>query len=159
MSVAFTREEDLESQAADLPDRPISTHPNLVTASGLAAIEHELETARAAYATARNAGDISTDRTPMARATRDLRYWLSRRASAQLSEPELAEGKVQFGRTVEVERDDGRRQTFRIVGEDEADPAQGRISYVSPLARALVGAAVGDVVNVAGGEVEVVGVR
>jgi transcription elongation GreA/GreB family factor len=159
MSVAFTREEDLESQAADVPDRPISPHPNLVTSSGLAAIEQELETARAAYAAARNAGDISTDRTPMARATRDLRYWSARRATAQLSEPELAEGMVQFGRTVEVERDDGRRQTFRIVGEDEADPAQGRISYVSPLARALLGAAVGDVVNVAGGEVEVVGVR
>jgi transcription elongation GreA/GreB family factor len=159
MSVAFTREEDLESQAADLPDRPISPHLNLVTASGLAAIERELEAARAAYAAARNAGDISTDRTPMARATRDLRYWSSRRASAQLSEPEPAPGKVQFGRTVEIEREDGRRQSFRIVGEDEADPAQGRISYVSPLARALMGSAIGDVVSVAAGEVEVAGVR
>jgi transcription elongation GreA/GreB family factor len=159
MSVAFTREEDLESQAADLPDRPISPHPNLVTASGLAAIEQALAEARDAYATARAAGDISTDRTPMARATRDLRYWSARRATAQLSEPEPAPGQVQFGRTVEVERDDGRRQTFRIVGEDEADPAQGRISYVSPLARALMGAAAGDVVTVGGGEVEVLEVR
>jgi transcription elongation GreA/GreB family factor len=159
MSVAFTREEDLESQAADLPDRPVSPHPNLVTASGLAAIEQALAEAKEAYATARAAGDISTDRTPMARATRDLRYWSARRATAQLSEPEPAPGQVQFGRTVEVERDDGRRQTFRIVGEDEADPAQGRISYVSPLARALMGAAVGDVVTVGGGEVEVLAVR
>jgi transcription elongation GreA/GreB family factor len=159
MSVAFTREEDLESQAADLPDRPISPHPNLVTASGLAAIEQALAEARDAYATARAAGDISTDRTPMARATRDLRYWSARRATAQLSEPEPLTGQVQFGRTVEVERDDGRRQTFRIVGEDEADPAQGRISYVSPLARALMGVAVGDVVTVGGGEVEVLQVR
>ena len=159
MSVAFTREEDLESQAADLPDRPISPHLNLVTASGLAAIEQALAEAREAYATARAAGDISTDRTPMARATRDLRYWSARRATAQLSEPEPLAGQVQFGRTVEVERDDGRRQTFRIVGEDEADPAQGRISYVSPLARALMGAAAGDVVTVGGGEVEVLEVR
>ena len=159
MSVAFTREEDLESQAADLPDRPISAHPNLVTASGLAAIEHALADARAAYAAAQAEGGVSADRTAMARATRDLRYWSSRRASAQLSEPELTDGKVQFGRTVEVERDDGRRQSFRIVGEDEADPAQGRISYVSPLARALAGAAIGDVVTVAGGEVEVVDIR
>jgi transcription elongation GreA/GreB family factor len=159
MSVAFTREEDLESQAADLPDRPISPHPNLVTASGLAAIEQALAEAREAYATARAAGDISTDRTPMARATRDLRYWSARRATAQLSEPEPLTGQVQFGRTVEVERDDGRRQTFRIVGEDEADPAQGRISYVSPLARALMSAAVGDVVTLGGGEVEVLQVR
>jgi transcription elongation GreA/GreB family factor len=158
MSVAFTREEDLESQAADLPDRPVSPHPNLVTASGLAAIEQALAEAREAYSNARSAGDISTDRTPMARATRDLRYWSVRRATAQLSQPEPVAGQVQFGRTVEVERDDGRRQSFRIVGEDEADPAAGCISYVSPLARALVGAAVGDVVSVAGGEVEVIGV-
>jgi len=159
MSVAFTREEDLESQAADLPDCPISPHPNLVTGSGMAAIEQALAEARDVYAAARSAGDISTDRTAMARATRDLRYWSARRATAQLSEPAPEAGKVQFGRTVEIERGDGRRQAFRIVGEDEADPAQGRISYVAPLARALMGAAVGDVVNAAGGEVEVLGVR
>src|SRR5471032_1820686 len=155
MSVAFTREEDLESQAADLPDRPISPNPNLVTSSGMALIEQALAQARAAYSAAKAAGDISTDRTPMARATRDLRYWSARRATAQLSEPEPVAGQVQFGRTVEVERQDGRRQTFRIVGEDEADPAAGCISYVSPLARALMGAAIGDVANVVGGEVEV----
>ncbi|HXQ16766.1 MAG TPA: transcription elongation factor GreA [Caulobacteraceae bacterium] len=158
MSVAFTREEDLESQAADLPDRPISPHPNLVTASGLAAIEQALAQAQEAYAAARSAGDISVDRTPMARATRDLRYWSAHRATAQLSEASAPDGKVQFGRTVAIEREDGRRQVFRIVGEDEADPAQGRISYVSPLARALMGAAVGDVAIVAGGEVEVMDV-
>jgi len=159
MSVAFTREEDLESQAADVPDRPISPHPNLVTASGLAAIEHDLAAAQAAYAAARSAGDISTDRTAMARATRDLRYWSARRAAARLSDPEGEPGKVMFGRTVEIERENGRRQTFQIVGEDEADPTQGRISYVSPLARALMGAAVGDVVVVGSGEAEVLGVR
>lgn len=159
MSVAFTREEDLESQAADLPDRPISPHPNLVTASGLAAIEQALALAQQAYVAARSAGDISIDRTPIARATRDLRYWSARRATAQLSEPAPVDGKVQFGRTVEIARADGRRQVFRIVGEDEADPAQGRISYVSPLARALIGAAVGDVASLAGGEVDVIAVR
>ena len=50
---------------------------------------------------------------------------------------------MQFGRIVEIEREDGRRQAFRIVGEDEADPAKGSISYVSPLARALLGKVVG----------------
>jgi transcription elongation GreA/GreB family factor len=159
MSVAFTREEDLESQAADLPDRPVSSHPNLVTASGLAQIEAALAAAQAAYAAARGAGDISTDRTAMARATRDLRYWSARRATARLTEPEIEPDKVQFGRTVELEREDGRRQSFRIVGEDEADPAQGRISYVSPVARALMGASVGDVARIGDGEAEVLGVR
>jgi transcription elongation GreA/GreB family factor len=159
MAVAFTREEDYEAQAADLPDRPISAHPNLVTASGLAAIEAELAAARAAYSQAQAEGGVAADRTAMARATRDLRYWSARRASAQLTEPELETDTVQFGRTVEIERDDGRRQTFRIVGEDEADPAQGRISYVAPLARALLGKGVGDAVALGEAEVEVMAVR
>ena len=159
MAVAFTREEDYESQAADLPDRPVSAHPNLVTASGLAAIEAELASARAAYSAAQVQGGVSADRTAMARATRDLRYWSARRASAQLTEPDPEAGTVQFGRIVEFEREDGRRQTFRIVGEDEADPAKGSVSYASPLARALLGKSVGDAAMVNGAEVEVVAVR
>jgi len=159
MAVAFTREEDYEAQAANLPDRPVSQHPNLVTASGLAAIEAELAAARAAYAAAQAEGGISVDRTAMARATRDLRYWSARRASAQLTEPAADADVVQFGRTVEIEREDGRRQTFRIVGEDEADPAKGSVSYVSPLARALLGKGVGDTAPVGAAEVEIVAVR
>ena len=159
MAVAFTREEDYEAQAANLPDRPVSPHPNLVTASGLAAIEAELASARAAYAAAQAEGGISADRTAMARATRDLRYWSARRASAQLTEPTGEPDLVQFGRTVEFEREDGRRQAYRIVGEDEADPAKGRISYVSPLAAAVLGKRVGDVALVNGAEIEVVGVH
>jgi len=159
MAVAFTREEDYESQAADLPDRPISAHPNLVTASGLQAIEAELASARAAYSAAQVQGGVSADRTAMARATRDLRYWSARRASAQLTEPAPETDTVQFGRTVEFEREDGRRQVFRIVGEDEADPTKGSISYASPLAKGLLGKAVGDTALVNGAEVEVVAVR
>ena len=158
MAVAFTREEDYEAQAANLPDRPISPHPNLVTASGLTAIELALAGARAAYAAAQAEGGISADRTAMARATRDLRYWSARRASAQLTEPQSIASIVHFGHTVEMEREDSRRQTYRIVGEDEADPAQGRVSYVSPLARALLSKAVGDVVQVNGAEIEILAV-
>ena len=157
MAVAFTREEDLETRASDLPERPISPHPNLVTQSGLDLIEQALGEARAAYAAAQTDG-VSADRTAMARATRDLRYWGARRASAQLTTPAPEGDIVQFGRTVDLEREDGRRQTFRIVGEDEADPAAGSISYVSPLARAVMGKAVGDVASVAG-EVEIIAVR
>jgi hypothetical protein len=90
MSVAFTREEDLEATAADLPDRPISPHPNLVTPQGLASIEAALAASRAAYASAQASGSIEADRTAMARATRDLRYWSARRATAQLVETEGA---------------------------------------------------------------------
>jgi len=160
MSVAFTKETDLEANAADLVDRPISEHPNLVTRTGLEAIERELAGAREAYAAAQHEGGVEAgDRTAMARATRDLRYWSARRASAQLTEPEAEPGVVVFGRTVVIDREDGRRQTFRIVGEDEADPANGSVSYVSPLARALLGKRAGDVATVAGGEVEIVEVR
>ena len=114
MSVAFTREEDLEATAADLADRPISPHPNLVTPQGLALIEAELASARAAYAAAQVKGSIDSDRTAMARATRDLRYWSARRASAQLIETE-PDGRVRFGGSVTIEREDGRIQTWRIV--------------------------------------------
>ena len=157
MSVAFTREEDLEATAADLPDRPISPHPNLVTPQGLAAIDAALASARAAYAAAQSKGDIEADRTAMARATRDLRYWSARRATAQLVETE-PDGRVRFGGSVTIEREDGRSQTWRITGEDEADPATGSVSHVSPLAVALIGKRVGDEATVAGQTVEIVAV-
>ena len=156
-SVAFTREEDLEATAADLPDRPISPHPNLVTPEGLAAIEAALAAARAAYNAAQARGSIEADRTAMARATRDLRYWSARRATAQLVES-APDGRVRFGGAVTIEREDGRTQTWRITGEDEADPAKGSVSHVSPLARALVGKRVGDEATVAGQTVEIVAV-
>ena len=157
MSVAFTREEDLEATAADLVDRPISPHPNHVTPEGLAQIEAELAAARAAYSGAQVKGAIEADRTAMARATRDLRYWSARRASAQLLET-TPDGRVRFGGAVTIEREDGRRQTWRILGEDEADPAKGSVSHVSPLARALMGKRVDDEASVAGQSVEIVAV-
>ncbi|WP_167309512.1 transcription elongation factor GreA [Brevundimonas naejangsanensis] len=158
MSVAFTREEDLEATAADLPDRPISPHPNLVTPQGLAQIEAELAAARAAYTAAQAAGSIEADRTAMARATRDLRYWSARRSTAQLVEAP-SDGQVRFGDTVTIVREDGRTQTWRIVGEDEADPAKGSVSHVSPLAQALMGRREGDEATVAGQSVEIVAIK
>ena len=158
MSVAVTKESDSEAVAADLPDRPISAEPNLVTETGLAQIEAELAGAQAAYNAAQADGGIAADRTAMARATRDLRYWSARRANAQLVEPQPHDGTAVFGSTVSFERDDGRRQTYTIVGEDEADPANGSVSYVSPLARALIGKRVGDAATIAGHEGEIVAV-
>lgn len=155
MSVAFTKEQDYEAAAADLPDRPVSPHANLVTASGLAQIEAELAAARAAYSAAQAHGGVDADRTAMARATRDLRYWSARRGSAQLTPPPEDAQTVAFGGSVTFEREDGRVQTFRITGEDEADPAQGRVSHVSPLARALLGKRMGEEATVAGQAVEV----
>lgn len=158
MSVAFTRESDAEAVAANLPDRPIPSHINYVTPTGLAAIETALAAARACYDAARSSEAISADRSAMAVATRDLRYWAARRASAQLVESRASDGRVGFGCKVDFERADGRRQSYAIVGDDEADPARGRISYVAPLARAMMGKAVGDVIMMAGQAAEIIAI-
>ncbi len=158
MSVAFTREEDAEAVAANLPDRPIPGHPNLVTVAGLAAIDTALAAARIAYDHARAGDKISADRSAMAIATRDFRYWSARRASAQLVDPGPGNGSVAFGTRVSFERADGRFQSYKIVGDDEADPAAGSVSYVSPLARAVMGKSVGDVVTLAGLDAEIIAI-
>ena len=150
MSRAFVK--NLEDTVDELPDRPISPHPNLVTAEGLARIETEVARLQQEHA----AAHAANDRPALARAARDLRYWTARRASAQLVPAPSNLGKVHFGATVTIVRDDGRRQTFYIVGEDEADPAHGTLSHVSPLARALFGKQVGDTVVVAKSQAEIV---
>jgi transcription elongation GreA/GreB family factor len=155
MSRAFTKEPDEGEALEDLPDRPISEHPNLVTAQGLAQIEEAMARAQEELTRAQAAND----RGALAHAGRDLRYWTARRSTAQLMPAPEGTDKVQFGSTVTIERDDGRRQTFRLVGEDEADPAHGTLAYVAPLARALMGKEVGDVVTVGGAEAEIVEIR
>jgi transcription elongation GreA/GreB family factor len=150
MSRAFVKEDSGEGGDA-LPDRPISLAPNFVTPEGLALIDAELARLQDALAAA---GDDRAARAPV---ERDLRYWRARRASTEVIPPPGTE-EVRFGSTVTIERDDGRRQTWRIVGEDEADPAKGTLSYVAPLARALVGKVVGDTITVAGSEAEIIAV-
>lgn len=152
MSRAFVKEPDGLEAFEDLPDKLISEHRNIVTADGLALIE--AEAARLAEDLA-NAQAIN-DRAAIARASRDLRYWSSRRATAEVMPPPVDTTVVHFGSTVTVERDDGRKQTFRIVGEDEANPSKGTLSYVSPLAQALLGKALGDVVTAGSGEAEII---
>lgn len=99
------------------------------------------------------------ERTAIAATQRELRYWNARRSTAQAIEPSADKSKVHFGATVTVRRDDGRAQTFRIVGEDEAEPARGTISYVSPLARAVLGGRVGDAVEVPGGNATITEIK
>jgi transcription elongation GreA/GreB family factor len=102
------------------------------------------------------AAQAASDRGALARIARDLRYWSARRSSAELVPPPADAGTVQFGSAVTIVRDGGDRQTYRIVGEDEADPAKGTLSHVSPLARALFGKKVGDTVRVGSSEAEIV---
>ena len=159
MSVAFTKEEDTEAAAAYLPERPISKHPNFVTQTGLAKLDAAVVAAKAAVALAQASDDLKTNRSAMTQAMRDLRYFTARRASAQLVETSRDNGIVAFGGLVSFRREDGRVQSFRIVGEDEADVSQGTISYVSPIARTLTGKRVGDVATLGNSSLEVVSIE
>lgn len=151
MSRAFVKEPDGLEAFEELPERLVSDNPNLVTEEGLKHIETEVERLSRAYAEAQASGD----RAALNVAARDLRYWTARQASAELVPEAQDKSEVRFGTRVTFEREDGRRQTYRIVGEDEADPAKGTLSYVSPLAHALLGKAVGDTVVAGSGEVEI----
>jgi transcription elongation GreA/GreB family factor len=151
MSRAFVKEDDEAAGAVPLPDRPISPHRNLVTRRGLRLIEqkvaeHEGELARATAA---------ADREAIGRASRELRYWTARHTTAELAEPEADADRVVFGTAVTVLREDDTEATFRIVGEDEADPATGSIAWTAPVARALLGSRAGEVRELPTGEVEV----
>ncbi|HSC05949.1 MAG TPA: transcription elongation factor GreA [Steroidobacteraceae bacterium] len=150
MSRAFVRESDQDTES--LPERVISPHPNFVTSAGLRQIEEQIRE----FEAARRAAREQDDKAALARIERDLRYWTQRRVSARVVEPTATPDVVRFGVKVMLESADGSRREFRVVGEDEAEPPQGRISWVSPLAAALIGKKVGDVVSFQGQDAEIV---
>lgn len=159
MSVAFTKEDSAETASeTQLPERPISPEPNLVTQSGLDALHEQFDAARAAFAVASEIDDINERRRQSAVPLRDLNYLAERLRSAQLIPPPASSDTVAFGSTVTFVRDDGQQRTYRIVGEDEADPKAGSISYIAPVARALVGKSVGDVVSVGEQDLEIIAI-
>lgn len=143
MSRAFVNEDTLASEAARPPERPVPDGPNPVTREGRAAMEREVERLARAL-------DAAPEEARPALA-RDLRYWRARLATAQVVEPAPGPA-VAFGKTVRLRlAATGREQVWRIVGEDEADPKRGLLSWASPLARALRGAEAGDEVAPPGG--------
>jgi transcription elongation GreA/GreB family factor len=159
MSVAFTKEDSAETASETLlPDRPISPHPNLVTEAGLKALESQLQQAREAYEATQKIEDVNERRRQAALPFRDARYLAERVRTAQLVPKPTSSDVVAFGSTVTFKRDDGRVQKYRIVGEDEADPKAGSISFVSPVARLLMGKAVGDDVDASGQNLEIVSI-
>jgi transcription elongation GreA/GreB family factor len=152
MSKAFTREEDAEVGPA-LPERPIPRQPNLVTSEGLAQIDAIVAGLSERHAAARDAGHADAGAI-----ARDLRYWSARQSTAQLTQPKPGP-QAQFGSRVRLKRKNGSTRTFRIVGTDEADPAKGTLSYVSPLAQALMGKETGDTITIGGNDEEIVDVN
>ena len=135
MSRAFVKE---NAESAPPPERMVEDGPNLVTPEGLAQIEAHIARIEAA---------MKTETNVLLRETlaRDLRYWEIRKSTAEVVSP-ATDGTVAFGSTVTIRRK-GREQTFRIVGVDEADAAKGLISFRSPLAQAILGARIGEVIE------------
>jgi len=159
LSVAFTKEDSAETASETLlPDRPVSPHPNLVTEAGLRALEFQLDQARESYEAAQKIEDVNERRRQAAIPLRDARYLAARVRTAQFISPPSSNDTIAFGSTVTFRREDGRVQKYCIVGEDEADPKAGSISFVSPVARSLMGKAVGDVVDVSGQELEIIAI-
>ena len=152
MSRAFVREGD---GAEPPPERTVSPHPNLVTPRGLAALEARLRELEAERSAARTASDAALT----ARIERDLRYFSARRASARVIPPGGDVDKVRFGLQVTLATHAGASVSFRLVGEDEANAAQGLLSWVSPLAQALLGREPGETVAFQGGEAEIVSIE
>ena len=145
MSRAFVKE---TAESAPPPERMVDDGPNLVTPEGLAQIDAHITRIEAA---------MKTEANVLLRETlaRDLRYWEIRKSTAEVVHPST-DGTVAFGSTVTISRN-GRQQTFRIVGVDEAEPAKGLISFRSPLAQAILGAQPGDVIEASEplGEIEI----
>ena len=145
MSRAFVKE---TAESAAPPERMVEDGPNPVTPQGMAQIDGHV---------ARIEQAMQSEANVLLRETmaRDLRYWTIRKSTAELVTPS-ADGRVAFGSTVTVARK-GRRQSFRIVGVDEADAAKGLISFRAPLARAVLGAKPGDIIEAAEplGEMEI----
>ncbi len=155
MSVAFVKEPN-EDQIEVLPDRDLGPDANIVTPRGHRLIGEAID----ALETRKSAAQATGDKVAIATINRDLRYWRTRQATAELTEPATgAPATVQFGTRVTIERDDGRRQNFTIVGIDEADPTAGYLSYVSPLARSLIGKETGEIVRAGVGDAEIVSIE
>ena len=135
MSRAFVKE---SAESAPPPERMVADGPNLVTEAGAARIDAEVARIEAA---------LKAETNVLLRETleRDLRYWAVKKARAQIV-PAPAGDTVAFGSHVTIARN-GKRQSFRIVGEDEADPRGGLLSWRAPLAQAILGARVGEIVE------------
>jgi transcription elongation factor GreB len=152
MSRGFVKEDDLEHAGTDVPERQISAHPNYVTANGYALLEQQanaLELQRKALSAKK---DDQQAQQQLAIVNRDLRYVSARLEHALLTSvdaasralPENNPEHVVFGTTVTVEDEEGNTHTYQIVGEDEADIKENKVSWTSPLATALIGQKVGD---------------
>jgi transcription elongation factor GreB len=147
MSRAFVKGDDSDLSGEELPERPISPFPNYVTSEGMAQLRQRYEDLLNQHATLKAAGE-HFDKPRLTAIDRDLRYFSQRLESAILVDPRNEpQDEVHFGATVCAEDPQGQVHRFKIVGEDEGNVATGKVSWLSPLAKALMGARVGDTVK------------
>jgi transcription elongation GreA/GreB family factor len=145
MSRAFVKENDLEHAGIDIPERPLSDEPNYVTPRGLKLLNQTIDDLENEREALNEKKDDPMVKQKIAVIERDMRYFAARIESAILtSSQEEDPSQVLFGAKVTVKDEEGKLLTFQIVGEDEANILEGRVSYLSPLAEALLGAVVDD---------------
>ena len=151
MSRGFVKEDDLEHAGTDVPERQISNHPNYVTANGYAQLQAQAVALEAAIVALKINKDDQQAQQQLAIANRDLRYVAARLEHALQTNTGGASSpapeNIVFGATVTVEDENGDAHSYQIVGEDEADIKSNKVSWVSPLAKALIGQKVGDTVE------------
>jgi len=142
MSRAFVNEDQAAAQASQPVERLVSDQPNYVTASGLAQLQQRVAALNALRAGLQAEGDADKQR--LADTERDLRYFTARVQSAQVVPAATSTEKVQIGSLVRFVDEHDQEHQVQLVGEDQADAAQGLINWGSPLGRALLGAGPGD---------------
>ena len=144
MSRAFVKENDLEHVGIDIPEKPISAEPNYVTPNGLQLLKEQLKLLENDLNQIKQKDDQQSQQIKF-KIERDIRYILARLESAIIINPEnQSTEKILFGATVDLEDDEGKNYQFKIVGEDEADIKNNKLSYVAPLSKQLIGREVGD---------------
>ncbi|MEQ1599689.1 MAG: GreA/GreB family elongation factor [Methylotenera sp.] len=144
MSRGFVKEDDLEHAGTDVPERPISAHPNYVTTNGYALLQAESQKLDLARRALEANKDEPSSLDKLAIINRDLRYISARLESAIVTKPDISASQALFGATVTVEDEEGEQHSYEIVGEDEADIKANKVSWTSPLAKALIGHKIGE---------------
>ena len=148
MSRAFVKENDLEHAGIDIPERPLSDEPNYVTPNGLKELNSKIDALDVEREQLKQKKDDPIAKQKITIIERDIRYYAARIESAILTRPkEEDHSTVLFGAKVTVEDEEGKLCAYEIVGEDEADIHQGKVSYLCPLAEALIGAKLNDEVT------------
>lgn len=149
MSRAFTKESTDDLVAGELPERPVPAHPNYVTPRGLEHLRERVKALQEQHEQlAARSDEDSADKQKLREVERDQRYLIAQLDRAIVVDPAgQPRDEVHFGAAVKIIDEDGKAHRFTIVGDDEADVAAGRVSWASPLAKAMMGARVGDTVN------------